>query len=42
MDKEFNISAQVSKGDFISESLFYLLAMKADNKVAQEFQKKKF
>ena len=25
--------------DFIPESLFYLLAMKANNKVAQEFQK---
>ena len=29
----------VSKDDFIPESLFYLLAMKANNKVAQEFQK---
>lgn len=29
----------VSKDDFIPESLFYLLAMKASNKVAQEFQK---
>lgn len=30
---------QVGTGDFIPESLFYLLAMKANNKVAQEFQK---
>lgn len=29
----------VSKEDYIPESLFYLLAMKANNKVAQEFQK---
>lgn len=34
--KEF---PNVSKDDFIPESLFYLLAMKANNKVAQEFQK---
>ncbi|WP_195244989.1 hypothetical protein [Clostridium celatum] len=37
--KEFDISAQVSKGDFIPESLFYLLGMKAENKAAQEFQR---
>ncbi|MFR5643201.1 MAG: Bro-N domain-containing protein [Clostridium paraputrificum] len=36
---EFGDSPQVEKGDFIPESLFYLLAMKANNKVAQEFQK---
>lgn len=30
---------QVGTNDFIPESLFYLLAMKANNKVAQEFQK---
>lgn len=36
---ELNFSQHVGKGDFIPESLFYLLAMKANNKVAQEFQK---
>lgn len=36
---EFGNSPQVGKGDFIPESLFYLLAMKANNKVAKEFQK---
>lgn len=36
---ECGFSQQVGKGDFIPESLFYLLAMKANNKVAQEFQK---
>ena len=30
---------QVGTNDFIPESLFYLLGMKASNKVAQEFQK---
>lgn len=30
---------QVGEGDYIPESLFYLLGMKANNKVAQEFQK---
>ena len=29
----------MSKGDFIPESLFYLLGMKAENKAAQEFQR---
>lgn len=37
--KEFNSSAQVSKEDYIPESLFYMLAMKANNKAAQDFQK---
>jgi len=37
--KENGFSQQVGKGDFIPESLFYLLGMKANNKVAQEFQK---
>ena len=37
--KEYGFPIQLGKGDFIPESLFYLLAMKANNKVAQEFQK---
>lgn len=37
--KDVGFSQEVAKGDFIPESLFYLLAMKANNKVAQEFQK---
>lgn len=37
--EELNIPHKCGKGDFIPESLFYLLAMKANNKVAQEFQK---
>lgn len=37
--KESGFPTQIGKGDFIPESLFYLLAMKANNKVAQEFQK---
>ena len=32
-------SQQVGKDDYIPESLFYLLGMKAENKIAQEFQK---
>lgn len=36
---DIGFSQEVAKGDFIPESLFYLLAMKANNKVAQEFQK---
>lgn len=32
-------SQQVGKDDYIPESLFYLLGMKAENKVAQEFQR---
>ncbi|WP_252224369.1 MULTISPECIES: hypothetical protein [unclassified Clostridium] len=32
-------SQQVGKDDFIPESLFYMLGMKANNKVAQNFQK---
>lgn len=32
-------SPQVGKDDFIPESMFYLLGMKANNKKAQEFQK---
>lgn len=37
--KENGFSQLVGKGDYIPESLFYLLGMKANNKVAQEFQK---
>lgn len=37
--KELGFSPQVGKGDFIPESLFYLLGMKAKNEVAQDFQK---
>lgn len=37
--KESGFPTPIGKGDFIPESLFYLLAMKANNKVAQEFQK---
>lgn len=37
--EELNFPHKCGKGDFIPESLFYLLAMKANNKVAQEFQK---
>lgn len=37
--KDFGFSPQVGKDDFIPESMFYLLGMKAENKKAQEFQK---
>ncbi|MGG7176229.1 phage antirepressor [Clostridium paraputrificum] len=37
--KEFENSPLVGKGDYIPESLFYMLGMRANNKVAQEFQK---
>lgn len=37
--QEFNFSHRVGKGDFIPEQYFYLLAMKATNKVAVDFQK---
>lgn len=37
--KELNFSQHVGKDDYIPESLFYMLGMKASNKVAQEFQK---
>lgn len=36
---ELGFSPQVGKDDYIPESLFYLLGMKANNKVAKEFQK---
>ncbi len=36
---ELDFHPQVGEGDFIPESLFYMLGMKANNKVAQEFQK---
>ena len=35
---EFENSPQVKKDDYIPESLFYLLAMKANNDVARKFQ----
>ena len=37
--KELGFSPQVGKDDYIPESLFYLLGMKASNEVAREFQK---
>lgn len=37
--KEFGFSQDVGKDDYIHESLFYLLAMKANNKAARDFQK---
>ena len=40
--EEFNFGNEfpkLKKDDYIPESLFYLLGMKASNKVAQEFQK---
>ena len=36
---EFGFSPQVGKDDYIPESLFYMLGMKASNKVAEDFQK---
>lgn len=36
--KEFDSSAHVSKEDFIPESIFYLLGMKANNETAKKFQ----
>lgn len=36
---ELGISQEVGKNDFIPESVFYLLGMKASNERAQEFQK---
>lgn len=35
---DIGVSPQVGKGDYIPESLFYRLGMKANNKVAQDFQ----
>ncbi|WP_315076240.1 ORF6C domain-containing protein [uncultured Clostridium sp.] len=37
--KEFGFSQDVAKDDYIPESLFYMLGMKANNKAAQDFQK---
>lgn len=37
--KEFGFPNKVGKGDYIPESLFYMLGMKASNKTAQDFQK---
>ena len=36
--KELNFSKHVGKDDYIPESLFYLLGMKANNDVAKKFQ----
>ena len=36
---EFDFSQEVGKDDYIPESIFYMLGMKANNKVAQDFQK---
>ncbi|EES50477.1 ORF6C domain-containing protein [Clostridium botulinum] len=36
---DLGFSPQVEKDDFIPESLFYMLAMKANNKAAYDFQK---
>lgn len=36
--KEFNFPNKLGKDDYIPESLFYLLAMKANNEVARKFQ----
>ena len=36
---EVGFSQDVAKGDYIPESLFYMLGMKANNKTAQDFQK---
>jgi len=38
--QEVNFSTQVGKDDFIPENVFYRLAMKAKNKVAEAFQAK--
>ncbi|MBZ0312437.1 ORF6C domain-containing protein [Clostridium butyricum] len=37
--KELGFSQDVAKDDYIPESLFYLLGMKASNEAAQEFQR---
>lgn len=37
--KELGFSQQVAKGDYIPESMFYLLGMKANNGAARDFQK---
>ena len=36
--EEFNFRPQVGEGDFIPESIFYLLGMKAKNEIAKKFQ----
>ena len=36
---DLGVSPQVGKDDYIPESVFYLLGMKASNEVAQQFQK---
>lgn len=36
--EEFNFSQHVGKDDYIPESLFYLLGMKANNDIAKKFQ----
>ena len=37
--REVGFSQDFAKGDYIPESLFYMLGMKASNKTAQDFQK---
>lgn len=37
--EELGFSPQVAKGDYIPESLFYLLGMKANNETALQYQK---
>ena len=37
--KDFEFSQEIGKDDYIPESLFYLLGMKASNKAAKDFQK---
>ena len=36
--KELGFAHECTKGDFITEPLFYLLGMKANNTVADKFQ----
>ncbi|WP_459591892.1 BRO family protein, partial [Enterobacter asburiae] len=36
--EEYGVSPQVGKDDYIPESIFYLLAMKASNETAKQFQ----
>ena len=38
--REFGYDKEVGKDDFIPESIFYLLAMKANNEAAKNFQRK--
>ena len=36
--EEYGVSPQMGKDDYIPESIFYLLAMKASNETAKQFQ----